>query len=397
MAERSELSKALGIAISEGKIDQVRELLAQHGKALNKVICVGGDGLFTAASHGRLDMVKLFLSKEYEFDVNSKETFPPHQSPLEACLKNCDPDVVLLLLEHGADPNYGRAIIGAISGYPPKKNSLEIVKLLEKHGADLHRTFVNHQAKDKDLMNALSTAIAWGQQEVADYLRSRGAVLPDKTPRKPAGDGSADSWRTNEIVAYFEKKFGPVDPKTLIEIVPTEPAIAIHVIPPSAGRSCVTLFTTGMSAERMKVPPGGEAFQLAELFVQLPADWPYMAIDDPAHGWPIHRLRSTAKYPRQNDTWLGGQATIVADAEPPEPITPGSPFTSLLFLAEEDLTTEDGRSIVFYRMTPLYTEERELEMRKGLPKLMRAFDRNKVSFVVDLKRPNVALKRGWFW
>lgn len=80
------------------------------------------------------------------------------------------------MLEHGADPNHGRTVFRALIG--EKKNSLEVVQLLEKHGVDLHRVFENELSKEHEPMNALSMAIACGKQDVAEYLRSKGVVLP---------------------------------------------------------------------------------------------------------------------------------------------------------------------------------------------------------------------------
>jgi len=178
--------------------------------------------------------------------------------------------------------------------------------------------------------------------------------------------------------------------QSLIEIVPTEPAIAVHVVPSSPERSCVTFFTTGMSTTPMKVPAGEDSeYAHAELYIELPADWKYMEIADADFGWPIHWLRWLAKYPHQQGAWLGGPVTIAAREEPPQPMAPSVPFTSMLLLADRHLKRSDGKTIQFYRLTPLYTEERELEMREGIAAPMQAFDRLDISFVVDVNRQNV--------
>ena len=131
-------------------------------------------------------------------------------------------------------------------------------------------------------------------------------------------------------VAWFRKHVGPVQETSLIEVVPTEFPVEIHVIPPSSERRCVTLFTTGMSAKRMKTPKRSESYQFAELFIQLPADWMYQDLTDSRWNWPILWLRKIAKYPHQNRTWLGGDVTIFAENDPPTPLADGLPFTSFL-------------------------------------------------------------------
>jgi hypothetical protein len=99
-----------------------------------------------------------------------------------------------------------------------------------------------------------------------------------------------------------------------------------------------------------------------------------------------------AQYPSDQKTWLGGPVTIVANENPPEPLAPNTKFTTLLLIVDRSIKCPDGKTIQLYRMTPLYTEERQLELEKGLPALMRAMDRANVPEIVDLKRRNFALR-----
>jgi hypothetical protein len=329
-------------------------------------------------------------------DVDQGKDYAPNENALFSALVRDDVEMVRLLLEHGANARLDNAVIDAITG--PNPHAIELVKLLEQYGADLHEVFTNELADEP--MNALSTAIDWGQDEVAEYLRSKGCVLPEGSEQpveaavvdeKEVVKASAAPELRDEVIAYFSEHFGPVDELSVIEIVPTEPRIVVHAIPPSEERNHVTLFTTGMSDQPMTVPPGEDAFQWAELFIQLPRDWNYRAIHDANHGWPVHWLRQMAQYPQLNDTWLGGPVALVANGESPEPLAPNTKFTTLLLMAEHDFTSREGHKIHLYRMTPLYTEERQLEIDEGMPALMLAFDRHSTPFIVDLNRPNVAL------
>jgi hypothetical protein len=80
----------------------------------------------------------------------------------------------------------------------------------------------------------------------------------------------------------------------------------------------------------------------------------------------------------------------VANDDPPKPLAPNLPFTCLLFLAEQSFVARDGRKIRLYGMMPLYTEERNLEIRKGIDALLTAFEKQGIALVVDPKRRNVA-------
>lgn len=257
-----------------------------------------------------------------------------------------------------------------------------MVKLLEQHGADLHRVYPYGDGRP---INALSMAIDWSQEDVAEYLRSKGAVLPDEEPTPSEPQTAAD-----EVVTYFTEHFGPVRRQAIIEIVPTEPRIAVHVVPASEERNHLTLFTTGMSDQAMEVPDGGDEYRFAELFIQLPADWKYMQFDDPNFGWPVNWLRSIAQQPPVDNTWLGGPVAVITNDDPPERLAPNTEFASMLLMAERHVVSADGRKIQLYRLAPLYAEERDLEMREDISALLRAFDRHSIPFVVDLSRPNVA-------
>jgi len=376
-----EIVTAIADAVDGGQVEIARQLLMKHPELLHYDYGVG-TWLHRAAHQHNVEMVTMLV--ELGCDVNTEQNNVHRGVPLERAIGTHDVRVARALLEAGADPNHGRQVIGAIGG--DKKNSLQLVKLLDEYGADLHQTFINEYTGQP--MNALSTAIDWGKDDVAEYLRSKGAVLPDVEPATEESRSPSD-----EIVAYFRDHFGPVQPQSLIEIVPSEPPIAIHVVPASSERNYITLFTTGMSTQPMNVPADGDGdFRYAELFIQLPGDWPLTkeALSDPNHGWPIHWLRSTAKFPHQHETWLGGPVTIIAREEPPQPLAPNVQFTSMLLLAERHIETQDGRKIQLYRLTPLYTEERNLEIAEGIDALMRAFDRCSTPFIIDLNRPNVA-------
>lgn len=367
-------------SLTAGDGQKVRELLKQHPELLNRDLGTG-TWLHLAAQDGNEAMARLLL--ELGCDPNAEVDNSSRDTPLFCALVQDSVPVVRALLEHGADANLGGNIITAVTG--DKKNSLEFVKLMEQHGADLHRECPFAGGRN---VNVLSMAIAYGKKDVVDYLRSKGAVLPGEQPViQPA---STSEQEKNDVVSYFEKHVGPVDPLAQIEIVPTEPEIAIHVVPPGPDRPYLTLFTTGMSEEPMEVPEGEDTFRYAELFIQLPPDWKYRQLDDPNFSWPIRWLRSMAQYPHIEETWLGGPVTIVANEDPPKPLAPNVKFTSLLLLSEKSFTASNGRFIRLYRMMPLYSEERDLEIREGVGALLRRFDQLSIPFVVDLNRTNVA-------
>lgn len=371
-----ELGDRFSAAIREGNIESAESIL-RTCPSLIGTEHRGNTWLHIAAHRDVEGMIRWLVEKGC--DVNAVRD---RDTPISNAIARDNPRIVRVLLELGADPNYERKVISAISG--AKKNSLEMLKLLEQYGADIHREFVNEYTNQP--MNALSTAIAFGKEDVITYLHSRGAALPGTISQNASPEVSAD-----EIISYFTEHFGAPRESKLIEIVPTEPSIVIHIIPKTSDRPYVTLFTTGFSSVAMNVPLGQEDFRYAELFIQLPGDWPFEQLADPRWGWPVHWLRSMAQYPRQNDSWLGGVVSLVANGDPPQPLATNTKMTTVLLFAERSFVAKDGRKIQLYRMTPLYTEERDLEIREGLAALMQEFDSASMPFIVDINRPNVAL------
>ena len=65
------------------------------------------------------------------------------------------------------------------------------------------------------------------------------------------------------------------------------------------------------------------------------------------------------------------------------------------YLSEKEaflkLHTEDGTTINFYSLLPLYVEEMDLKLEEGVETLLELFEENQISEVIDVQRKNVAL------
>jgi Suppressor of fused protein (SUFU) len=125
------------------------------------------------------------------------------------------------------------------------------------------------------------------------------------------------------ISCVMEIVFGPVEPLSLVEVVPVHDRVRvkINMIRPTFMQNRLTLFTTGMSSVALKVPRGQEKWRYVELMMHLPPDWPLpdeISEADPSL-WPIRWLREIAYYPHLNKTWLGGPSTIISSDDPPVP------------------------------------------------------------------------------
>jgi hypothetical protein len=330
------------------------------------------------AKENDVDMLEFLLNEGAQLNLpEHKQGYP---SALMDALGYDALEAVSYLLGRGADPNSDRTLIRAINS---KRHALEFVKLLVEHGANINERFDFGRA----VVTPLSWAIATGKADVSDYLRSLEAELPVQEST------SAREELSSEVVAYFEQHVGSVSPLTLIEIIPSGTPVTVHVIPAMDGRDCVTFFTTGMSEHPMTVPTesSAEEYRFAELYIQLPGDWPITgSIEDPKYAWPLRWLRYLGAYPSMENTWLGGPVAVVTVGEPPLLVDPAHRFDSMLLLADRNFQRKDGQIVQLYRLFPLYPGERELERRDGIAALMRAFDRHSIGFICDVKRRSVA-------
>lgn len=269
--------------------------------------------------------------------------------------------------------------------------NLNLVRLLVEHGADINGG-----------RGSLSLAEQTGDDRIADYLRSAGAKTSRELGSEVGEDESAESNRRNarqqsSHPTYIEHlaQLGRVEPKPILEGVQGHPPLKIHVVTEESGEKY--LVTEGMSARPMTVPPGGEEYQYAELSVYLRDKWPIDAVSlqDKQYRWPIDWLRKVARYPHQNQTWLGGRYAIIANGEPPAPLGPSTELTCLLIIANPtpfgEWVREDGRTVVFYDVIPLYTEERDYELQHGMNALMGKLQAYAIAPWVNPRRVNTCL------
>ena len=373
----TELQKQIYEAVNKNDHSRTRDLLIANPSSVNER-AAGLSWLSHAASSDQCDVEMVKLLIDLGADVNPTGII---WTPLDYAMPNATLDVIRVLLDHGAHPNGDRCIIGALNR---KEEKLIALKLLIEYGADVNQVY------DLEGTSAKFTALDWtNDPEIVAYLRSVGAKTSDEILQADINKQQTATSALSETIQFFGETFGKVDEKSLIEIVPGRHPVAIHVIRPSGKQDPLTLFTTGLSSAKMNVPNGLEEYALAELFIQLPGDWDF-ASSDPHWAWPIEWLRRIAKHPHEDNVCLGGPITIIANKEPPEPIGPNIDFTSLMLLAEKSFKRSDDEIVKLFRLIPIYSDERELEIKEGMPALMRAFDQNSVPFVVDLQRQSVA-------
>lgn len=202
----------------------------------------------------------------------------------------------------------------------------------------------------------------------------------------------------DRLEAFIEEHFGDYQ-RVFHEIISPDIHVDIAIIEPNEKRNYYTLVTMGMGAHRMNVPKelADKKLERAELVVCLPPDWELPTAKNPCDGeqwyWPLRWLKTLARLPGEEDTWLGWGHTV----------SNGAPFaenTALcgvvladptLFFAADEMpvcTFPDEDEVNFYQMIPLYEEEMDYKLvnHDATALLERLGD---MAMIVDICRPNV--------
>ena len=198
------------------------------------------------------------------------------------------------------------------------------------------------------------------------------------------------------INAHIQQYVGEVS-EVFHELVSDLVHIDINSVDPTQNRPYFTLITSGMSDIRMAAPDGFEEFGYAELMICLPSDWPLSGerIKDEKHYWPMRILKYLARLPHAYDTWLWATHTI-PNGDPPEPFAKNTKLSGVLVMYPSlmpegfsRLKVSDQKELYFLSLLPIYKEEMDFKLDKGLDPLIDKLDKANVTELLDILRPNV--------
>lgn len=159
--------------------------------------------------------------------------------------------------------------------------------------------------------------------------------------------------------------------------------VDICLIPPSEECNWYTLVTMGMGAHLMNVPNQLKEEQLerAELVICLPEYWKLDKehLKDEKWYWPIRLLKELARFPGENNTWLGWGHTVSYDG----PLSYTTELCASILInppcgnvGGNTCTLPDGEKVNFYQVIPLYRDELEYKLKNGTQKLLDKMNDN---------------------
>lgn len=201
---------------------------------------------------------------------------------------------------------------------------------------------------------------------------------------------------------HISRHLGPVE-TVFHELISDKVHIDVHWVKTEGADPSSLMVTTGMSDLPMRVIPGAERFRFAELCIQLPGEWPITpeAFEDDRNYWPIRLLKFLARFPHNFNTWLGPGHTL-PNGDPPAPFDESVDFVCALIHPPLALPPrfqvcrcDQDKSVYFYSVIPLYLEEMQLKLDRGVDELIGRFRKNGVTDLIAPRRRNVAKRRFW--
>ncbi|WP_290184481.1 suppressor of fused domain protein [Corynebacterium glaucum] len=162
------------------------------------------------------------------------------------------------------------------------------------------------------------------------------------------------------------------------ELISDELHIDVYCWEPTQERPFWTLVTSGMNEYRMPMPQGSEEYNRTELVMTLPGDWPLAEINSRRGeeadriAWPMNLIKSTARLPKDMNTWLGYGTTIQAGPDLHDTY-PGSEFSGIIIGGVLTLDTEGNllatpvgnEKVHFLGVYPVYPSEMEAALAQG--------------------------------
>lgn len=216
--------------------------------------------------------------------------------------------------------------------------------------------------------------IVWEEVENKAYDPN---IIQHQMPTRKAPIVAPVSENLEPLSEHIEMYFGTAE-TVYHELISTTVHIDLHIIAATDDRPWITIVTTGMSDIAMNAPEGYEDYQLAELLLRLPPDWPLTqeALQDKRNYWPLGQLKMLARFAHEFETWLSYGHTI-PNGNPAEPFADGVPFSGVILShpywaddAAAQCALPDGKVVHFWSLNALYPTEMNEKLVSGAEPLI---------------------------
>jgi Suppressor of fused protein (SUFU) len=337
------------------------------------------DMLDAAAGYHSDNIPLLSLLHEFGISLDITRTDDPIGRALysAACLSRWEN--VRWLIEHGAKVNW-EGSDWAVRCVPLstviRSGRLDIVQLLVEAGAKL-------DVCDRTMRTPLTWAIDYKQHEIAEYLRTKGAV------ESHLGVNYVAPRPSDKVLDVLRERFLKVPQNGWRRII-TDTPITVHRI---HDNEFVGIATVGLSDVPMVRADGST--QRIELVVPLPMDWPEdeSTWNTERYVWVVNWVLNLSEQFAGNRVALPEPHVIISNGDGPAPLSQFTSMTCWLGLVDkpplESFERDDGELVQFYTLLPIHTAERDFELKHGLRALLEKFATSNTPNELAADRPSV--------
>jgi hypothetical protein len=303
-----------------------------------------------AAKCNNVKAVKMFLDAGFSPDACRKDE--SKWTPLNAAVNNNSLEVINFLLDAGADIHRKNLGNGNSASYLTaaviSDGNLPLVKFFYECGVDINAEYsLGHGTH----YNALKWAVIEGYHDIAEYLRSKGAVwIEDSTDKE-------SQTPEESMLQFLSEKFKSKPlPLGLSEIVCVSVPLSVHVFPPKRNRKTTIFVTSCLSEYSLIVPQDKLKYKFAEYILELPGNWEVTskALEEERNRLPLTLIKAIGRYPHENKTYYDVEAKITTEQIPSLKTQDGNDNIVAEIKYDPDLdfiVPQDGRTIVFYRIS----------------------------------------------
>ena len=169
----------LNAALAKGHLD-IAKFLLDRGAVGDSMGFMEQTGLYIASTHGYADVVGSLIDRGANLNATcegrSTRFGRKWWTPLHAAINEDHPDIALLLLEGGADPEIRSSNGETALGMASSRGQANFVRLLINYGADLNAKSRDRRVDDYDVnWTPLHAAIEKEYRDIALLLLERGA------------------------------------------------------------------------------------------------------------------------------------------------------------------------------------------------------------------------------
>lgn len=203
----------------------------------------------------------------------------------------------------------------------------------------------------------------------------------------------------NCVEEHITEKFGEIS-NVFHEMYSPDIHLDICVVQPNEERDTKILCTMGMGCYKMEIPDDLTEYKLnrAELFVCLPPYWKLddNSLEDNKWYWIINVLKSAARLPVNENTWLAGGHTISAGEG--NTIADCVGYNSVIIKNVGDnneCILPNGENVNFYMLIPIYENELNFKLKYGSEALFGLIDASPYKddvYTVSNKRADLCSK-----